>query len=249
MVLGNKILHKRTDITKVNNLLNGLVSVWEFNANSGSTAFDVHGSNDGTIYSASTVTGTLGDAMSFNGITQSGYIDVGDAYNLQFNAFTQSFSISMWVKGTNPAADGLNTRLIERRDNSFTQYAYTWQILTTFDPKVVRLMSYDGTNLVGPEIPWNSVWDDNWHLITHVVNNKTGMLEGWLDGVLIETVANTLTTDATSASSTFFGVNDIHTVWYTGLMDQTAVWYRALDPQDITDLYNAGVGLLYSSWT
>lgn len=52
----------------INSLNNAVVSYYNFDENSGTTASDSKSTNDGTINGASWTTGKIGSALSFDGV-------------------------------------------------------------------------------------------------------------------------------------------------------------------------------------
>ena len=72
----------------------GLVSWWDADAVSGTTASDIQDGNDGTLMNgATTAPGKVGDAFSFDGLDD--YVEIPDSTLLQFTPSTP-FSIDSW---------------------------------------------------------------------------------------------------------------------------------------------------------
>lgn len=65
----------------------GLVSWWDGDSVSGTTAFDIWDGNDGTLQNGATFApGMVGEAFSFDGVND--YVNVPDNANLDLNEFT-----------------------------------------------------------------------------------------------------------------------------------------------------------------
>jgi len=75
----------------------GMVSYWQLNETSGTTAYDCYGSNDGTNNGATiNQPGQVGTAYSFDGVND--YVDCGDITELNS---ASAFTILGWIKQTN----------------------------------------------------------------------------------------------------------------------------------------------------
>lgn len=73
----------------VRSLADGMVSYWRFDENTGTTARDSWGSNNGTINGASWTTGIIGKALSFDG---------NDYVQISANSITNNLmTISFWI--------------------------------------------------------------------------------------------------------------------------------------------------------
>lgn len=77
----------------------GPIAQWSMDENTGTTASDSIGNNDGTITGATWTTGISGSALSFDGTND--YIEIDDSATLDLS---QSLSFEAWI---NPAGDGL----------------------------------------------------------------------------------------------------------------------------------------------
>ena len=71
---------------------NALVGTWHFNENSGTTAYDSSGDNDGAIHGASWITGIDGSGLDFDGTDD--YVSVSDDNSLDL---TDELTISAWI--------------------------------------------------------------------------------------------------------------------------------------------------------
>jgi hypothetical protein len=88
-----------------------LVSWWEFNEGSGTTAYDTAGDNDGNLINGPNWTrGIIGEAIEFDG--------VDDYVVLSHNAVTTTeFTVAAWANHYGPGGGEVNTnRLFSQRD-------------------------------------------------------------------------------------------------------------------------------------
>ena len=104
-----------------NPLLIDLVSCWEFNETSGTTAIDSHGTQNGA-YSLCTLnqTGILDKSITVNA---GGHVLIGDndAYSFTDGTNDLSFSISQWVKFTSVTGRSV---LVSKRNGLSVAYEY-----------------------------------------------------------------------------------------------------------------------------
>lgn len=101
-------------------------------------------------------------------------------------------------------------------------------------------LTYNG---IGTAIYDGSPISDTWTMATATTNSTNSCL--YRNGVLINCVA-TAYESATSDALDICGSYD-DTAYYDGYIDELGFWNRTLTPSEITDLYNGGDGLTYTS--
>ena len=74
--------------------IEGLISRWEFDEGSGTTAYDSVGSNHGIIHGAQWTSGIIGSALNFDGIND--YVEVPDNESQQIK--TNQLTVTGWIK-------------------------------------------------------------------------------------------------------------------------------------------------------
>ena len=85
-----------------------------------------------------------------------------------------------------------------------------------------------------------NVSDNAWH---HIVFVKIGSIEQiYVDGNLIPLSVNSFANNAPSDAYVYLGWGAGSGSPYSGLMDEVAIWSRALQQADVTQLYNGGEG-------
>jgi hypothetical protein len=114
----------------------GLVAYWPIDENSGSTATDVAGSNDGTIKNDTTLDaeGIL-NSTSYSFAGDNEYVQVPDSSALEMNS-TDAVTVSMWVNKDSAQSgwiallqhsdESYNLQLNEGTKPAFTIYDSTW---------------------------------------------------------------------------------------------------------------------------
>lgn len=216
---------------------NGLVGYWPFNGN----ANDVSGNgNNGTINGATLTTdrnGALNSAYSFNGVNNR--IDLPLNLNGSLTNTTE-FSISGYVKDFNSGTRGIFS---------------SWKS-TASNPKGM-LIGMSGNKLGGGTddgesiITTNTINNSNW---VHIVVVFNGNLAGDLNRMKLFVngiqVASQSATGNTNTVSSNLGNTSTHTAfgawmgnsgwvgYFSGKLDDFAIWNRALTQQEITTIYN-----------
>jgi hypothetical protein len=224
----------------------GLVSCWGFEESSGMTVVDSYGLNPGSLYGTtfaeSSVTGKLNHALSFDGIND--YINVPNdpGFNL-----CNELTIEAWI---NP--DTLSTT----HQNSIVDRGNSYWLFVSTDKKLsflrFRSGTYDAlaTDATIPTRTWTHVavtYDsstpDEVNLYINGHLSKTGSLDGPIDSI-----SNPLTIGDRGR---------LH--YFDGVIDNVAIYNRALNEAEIQDLYRpsapqnltsgAGDGYVRLSWS
>ncbi len=220
------------------NLQQGLVGYWPFCGN----ANDESGNgNNGTVNGATLTAdrfGNAGSAYQFDGA--SNYINMGNNPQL---SFTESFSISCWMNpDTVPSVftqtGGFNSMAII--DKAVQNAAGGYRLEYSADTSI-------RTKGFGPldQISNSNIHPKKWTHIVYTLNASEQTSYIFIDGVLdkISTGVNPPIVSSTNlwvgaASGTNGFPNQF---WFDGILDDIAIWNRALSPQEITQLYNQGI--------
>lgn len=229
-------------------LTNGLISCWEFDETSGTTAYDSHGSNDLTHGGSVQVnqTGKIGKAININ-------TDVSTRTSASAFAGLTYCTVSAWTYFTgNLTVDRFYT--LYAKQHTFYASPY-WQFGCW-----IRGGAYDYYGLsVGNSITnsvetssVSSVISNAWvHLIMDW-DTVSGTMHIYINNVNDTIAGNNLTgTMGTAATPLKIGDdNDLHAniLPWVGYIDQIAVWNRILSSDERAELYNSGSGLAYTSW-
>jgi hypothetical protein len=220
------------------------------------------GNNATPVNGPSLVPGKLGNALQFT--TSRGEIPavtnfatLGYPADLQFGD-TNDFSIGFWVNYTNQN-DDLALFSNTQWDSSAN---VGWGVFSQDGGNIRVKVTGTGGTRADTTIP-NVVRGTGWHYIL-VAFQQGGAMYTTLDGVLLRTTAWTLTgsvdtsganyTRTITNNSNFIGPHAVNigqdgTGWYNdkdggaitnGLIDDVAVWRRAVSPQEALAIYNAG---------
>jgi gliding motility-associated-like protein len=216
--------------TLTGSLANGLVGYWPFCGN----ANDLSGNgNNGTVNGATLTTDRFGNAnsaYSFDGLND--YINVVNPTILNFQPGV-NFSVSFYYNpnSTNTVPNGFNG-LIARMKSDNNGPGNGWQI------------GRDNNNFrleVGCAPTLNSVINNTWVNITMVFNRNLGQVEYYQNGVLISIYScSNIYSNFISNHDLKFGVERHGLQFTSGLLDDIAIWNRALTVSEIQQLYTQG---------
>jgi hypothetical protein len=203
---------------------NSVVAIWLFDEGSGTTARDASGNgNHGTLTGGvSWVQGKFGKALEFNGTD--GYVDTGQ----QLLEQVEEFSILLWVQKGNITA----SRIGLAGQNDTVEFGF-------IDPTTVQVWSEGaGTsadvNYAYPEGEWHHV----------AATGDLSSLKNYLDGTLGGQTAIGVANHGSSAFNFNIGgggVFDDVGNFYTGAIDEVAVFNVALAEDDIKTIMESGL--------
>lgn len=219
------------------NLTNSLIAYWPLDAVVGGKTPDLVSGYDMTLVNmgaTNVVAGRWGNAFGFNGAAQQGLERIhnpGD--DLPVNNHP-NFTVSLWVNGL-PQAD---RRVFS--EGSLTNNNPLFNIGThnsgadgTVD---IYIRNDNGATVGDHRHSFSTAYDGTWHHIAYVQRQVgPGLLraqlyvDGFLDPVEI-TPVRPLTAMATSIGMIRRAAAS---AWFTGLIDEVAVWNRALTPEEI----------------
>ncbi len=225
---------------------NGLVGWWPFNGN----ANDESGNgNNGTVNGATLTSDRFGNsngAYSFNGT--SNFISVPDNNTLDL---TNQFTLSTWINlpdySVGPALQNASgntdvTRTILGKprtsawNSGYVLSHYPTGQSTTLAGGAANMSCCPNIGVSGIGLPPLNTWIN----ITVVYNGST--LSLYLNGALNNSTQGVFSLDNSSQplliGKEFVLVGDNWYRWFKGIIDDIAIWNRALTQQEITALYN-----------
>ncbi len=221
------------EATIVADLRVGLVGYWPLDDTSGETAVDNSDSgNDATLVNGVLVNqaGQVGNAMSFDG--EDDYIETPDTV---YRPTTGDFTISVWV---NPERINMDGYLVGYRydKNQWESPPYAGAYLAISADQLYYLTNVDGgyTNM-GVAYPGSL---NTWSNVILVKTGSNATL--YFNGVSVTSMENLGTInyndDSTPLSIGYAGTDQGR--YFKGLIDEVAIWNRALSPEDIARLCN-----------
>ncbi|MBI2089680.1 MAG: tandem-95 repeat protein [Deltaproteobacteria bacterium] len=219
----------------------GLVSWWDGDSVSGTTAFDTQDGNDGTLVNrATTVPGIVGDAFSFDGMDD--HVLIGNPANLQL----QDFTIDAWIKlNTLAFPTPFDPAILEYGTGGYGfSIARPGGFVTPVSRSPLVLQRFEGGALFLTKVGDTGVnaglviRDTEWHHVA--VTKGGGTVIFYLDGV-------GATAPFSYDPGFFFTTNvaigirpDINLNSFPGLIDEVELYNRALSAAEIQAIFNAG---------
>ncbi len=206
------------------------VSYWRFDENSGSTAYDVTGKNNGTIHGASWSSGGVNSSLYFSG---NDYVDCGSNSSLDI---TGEFTISTWIK---PTQNSKHATILAKEDYPNNKGYLLHQLSGT--DLMFRL--YDGTNKYTLEAS-NQVSTNNWQ---HIVATYDGSeMKLYKNGTQIASRSGP-SSIATTTQPLYIGDRSTVDQAFQGTIDETQIYDRALSATEIEELYNSSSSYITSA--
>ncbi|NQV35015.1 MAG: discoidin domain-containing protein [Phycisphaeraceae bacterium] len=220
----------------------GLVAYWPLDEGGGTVTSDASGNgSDGTLNGGpSWMAGKFGDALEFDGSDD--YVDCGNPPILDFG--TSDFTLSAWIKTTSPGGE---TVVAKGGDDGG---GIRWRLYV--DGSTIELLLDDDSDKFDPGGSIN-VTDGQWR---HVVGIRRGTtLRAYVDSVedpditahSESTIPAAYDLSGTSQHNAYIGCLTSHGTgeiikFYAGLIDDVAIWNRALTQEEIDYLWNNGSG-------
>jgi hypothetical protein len=229
----------------------GLVGYWPLDEGAGTTTEDLSGNeNHGTFLDSPTwVSGKFGGALDFDGTDD--VVDCGNPTVLDFG--TGDWTVSAWIKvSVNPGDDrAIFSKGMETSPNT----DYQMRLRDEDGGDVMIRIDNDGTryNPVTGDAHAENLIDGQWH---HIVGMRRDLtkLRVYVDGVEDmgvtnhgeSTIPDSFDLSGTSQHNAYIGAvaggagNPRR--FFVGLIDDVAVWNRALTAEEVTYLWNNGDG-------
>lgn len=222
---------------------NGLVGYWPFNGN----ANDESGNgNNGTVNGATLTTDRFGNtnsAYSFDGVND--VIKVNDNPSFSF-LLNDSFSINIWFEVNSFLTNGNEaSRFISQGDGDTAGQNRFWEVyLSSTNPNLIE-GSFRG-NVEPNEVHVGTPFTQNntWVMVT-MIRNYNNDFKLYINGILVDTEIDSagLANPFSQQRDIYFGaiksIQDQFRGYYQGKLDDTGIWNRALNQQEITNLYNS----------
>jgi hypothetical protein len=224
----------------------GIVSHWSFD-NSANPGQDEVGGNDGTVYGATwTADGVKNGALSFDG--EDDYVDCGNDSSLDFS--TENFSISLWVKPRSTyvggSGSGTNVSAILDKGTGFALDGYgIW--FSGRLPNNVRKIAFvtDGD---GDNEGWSALYTYNvlelnrWYHIVAVRKDDVKYI--YINGNQEPRIQEYSLEISDPSRPLIIGKHERGGSggWFNGMVDEMTIYNRALNDQEILELYKQETG-------
>jgi hypothetical protein len=211
----------------------GLVGWWPFNGNAIDESANT---NNGTVNGATLTIDRFGNtnqAYIFDGIND--FINLPSGTSTTLNVIG-NYSLSLWMK-TNQTSYGSQVTFA---DNMVSTGGFLFNHRTPNNPNNLSYYTGNGWNSTGCNLN-----NDTWIHFVIVTNGNS--LNIYRNGVLCFTNNNIVPCTSWNGPR-MFGVSSQGNIgFYTGILDDIALWNRVLAPCEISDLYHSQLNWLQVS--
>jgi len=221
-------------------LTDNLSAYYKFDSN----ANDSSGTNNGTVSGATSVSGKINNAYSFDG---NDYISVNDNDSLDINGNGTSISISAWLFVPSSINTGANM-MISKGQEGANARNYTFFVTATTTKFVMEFRAVASN---GRSHKTTTEFDRNawYHVVVTCSHGDSVPI------IYVNNVSQSLTATDT-ASSTYQFVSNSSPLYFgrdangsnpfIGTIDEVGLWKnKILTSDDVSTLYNSGNGLTY----
>lgn len=190
-----------------------------------------------TFANVQRVAGKVNNALDFSG---SDSIDVGNGSALNFG--TGSFTVEAWVK---PGSWVNAAGIISKGATHSGEPGYTLRQVQFGDDKYFQLVLGNGIQQV--YVNNNGYVIGEWYHLLAVADRANNLLKLYVNGVVAATKSIAGFTGSTNVATNLTIGKQYQPLlmqdrYFNGIVDEAAVYSRALSDTEITDRYNAGVG-------
>jgi subtilisin family serine protease len=214
------------------------VSHWKFDEGEGAIAYDSAGSNDGTVYGATWITGQINGALSFDGVDD--YVEVIDSNDTL--DIEDSITIAAWVK-LNDLSDVYFIVTKQPTGTSRTNYPGNYVFRTT--PLYGYLQLYYQTGTGDHEISKNTstsgigvgAWN---HAAVTLVQD--GNINFYINGSPAGTVPQEGVFGLINDEPIRIGTRKDAWSYFNGNIDDVRIYQRALSDEEIQEIVRTGMG-------
>lgn len=218
-------------------IIDSLKAYWKLDEASG-TLVDSHGSFDGTNQGATFgATGKINDAMDFES-TEDDEIEMGASNDFDFQGTTE-FSVQAWINLESLPTGG-GRMFVFAHDGTTQQYGCKVEHTDATDDVTIKneingAAVLDGVTALSTGTFFHCVWvfknDDELLYVDGSEDNTRGSRTSINNGTDVVALIGART----------HAVNDP----FDGIIDEVAVWDKALSAAEVSSLYNGGSGLPY----
>jgi len=215
----------------------GPIAHWKFDEGAGDIAYDSVGDNDGALVNGpSWTTGKVGGALEFDGVDE--YV------SLSSNAVTSTeFTVSGWANHYGPGGGVGESNFIfsQRDDPTGDNYSLIGLRADAAGYAGAGIRSSIGSH---QKLRYPRKNYHEWHHYAMTVSTTDFVF--YIDGAEVNRTSNNQQGDyVTSIDHVYIGrhvYSGQDRGYFNGLIDEVAVWDRALSGQEVEELYQAGAG-------
>lgn len=224
-------------------LLTGLSGYWKLNETSGTTATDAMAVQDGTVLGGAT---RVSAKLSYGVHIQSSDHVVRVPYNTNISPKGSAFSVGFWVYlDSVPSATGRDAYLFEVLNTSSPYSSH--EIYLPYSGVNANKIHFYTRNTSGTgytAISTGALSAATWYNIVCVNRGDGQTMQIYVNGSDVTATSNTFSGIVYEGlSNTGFGNGYSGSTNYTpNIIDECAIWARALSGSEITEWYNSGLG-------
>ena len=227
--VGNKLIEKHASWTESLNV--DLISYWTFDEGIGTFANDSHSSNNFNLFNTPAwIDGILKKGLNIS--KTAGQFGNTSGTDFAFNDISDSITISTWINITSVSGFRIILSKTANFRMSFTSI------------NEIGLFLYGAT-----ESSWETdayITDTNVWKHVVVTYNGTGVngFAIYINGTLMPMHNNVFGgTWTDNTNDLYLASYETPGDYFDGGLDEIGIWYRALSPAEVTQLYNGGLGL------
>jgi hypothetical protein len=223
----------------------GLISYWQFDEGSGTTAYDWVGTNDGTIYGATWTTGVLGGALDFDGVDD--YVMIPDDDSL---TPSDAITIAFWYYTRDGQYSGIHKWASCPSEPSSPGNSRAYHLELQPDDNRMDFKVHSSVNVYDIISTNTSILSDQWyHIVGTFHQGNAGMyINGQLDNYETMSVSSIMN----DAQPLMIGAQwrycdtDRLVDKLNGMIDDVRIYDRALSAEEVQDVFEYAPGPLFA---
>jgi hypothetical protein len=213
-----------------------LISYWKFDESSGYTAYDSQGSNNGTIYGATWVTGQINGVLNFDGIND--YVNIPNNSSQQIS--TNQITLAAWIK---LSANVGNTqgRIICKQTVGNGNISWGFELFGSGYGGSTgnQLVFHDSSGTVSYNCISSTHLELNrWYYVA--VTDNAGQIRIYLDGQLDHSSNTGYGIPGNISAPIKIGCVESEK-FFNGVIDNVRIYNRALSATEVSQLYQGGL--------
>ena len=227
------------DFFSNNPLVDGIVLLWKMDDSNIAEVFDsAHLDHGAAFHHPEIVQGKIGNARKFDA-SKKQYLMKNNDSDLDFDK--GSFTVSFWMKAEKPAEWAVVMSKANNWGDDINDYGWLFGNNEEGSADLqFRINSNGEGNRKQRVIKAENVFNNEWHHIVGVKDETTILL--YVDGDLKDVKDDVVQTTDVSKPFVVGSLTDDY--YFSGIIDELAVWNRALTKITIGELYNAPGGNL-----
>lgn len=205
---------------------NGLVGYWKMDETSGNLTDSSGNGGTGTVTGTTVVNGKFGNGRNFNGSTEKALVADNDIYSINT---TNKFTVAGWFYPT--ALSGSQDAIAKGGAAS-----YEWSLRFQGTAPEAHIYNNGGSDILNV-ISSTTVSNNQWVYVAMTVDLNSPQIAIFVNGVQTGSSTSLSGTYGNSTANLSFAIRDDLLAKYTGRIDETRIYNRALSPAEIQALY------------